>query len=324
MAGLTMVEAQLDEPSKATAGRARVELLERLKGAGYQFVAPSVATHRRVLRRDGQTTARDLRDVFGWSLPFSRTLLEPGLVDCMAAAGALRLRDGLLVSTLRAASLGQDIFLHSAFPANAPDAVFFGPDSYRFANFLVHELGDAPRGGVLLDIGCGSGVGGVVAARCMSPSQIILADLNPTALDLARANAAAADVAAWFVRGDGVANISEPLDVVVANPPFIAGDGGRTYRDGGDLHGAQVSLDWTLAATGKLAPSGLMLLYTGSAIVAGEDLFRAALFAALPAERFRIDYHELDPDIFGGQLSAPAYRDVERIAAVGVRIERIG
>lgn len=324
MAGLTMAEAQVDEAFSATAGRARIELLERLRGAGYQFVAPSVATHRRVLRRDGQTTARDLRDVFGWSLPFSRSLLEPGLIDCLAVAGALRLRDGLLVSTLRAASLGQDIFLHSAFPANAPDAVFFGPDSYRFANFLVHELAKAQRGGVLLDIGCGSGVGGVVAAHLMTPSQVILADLNPTALDLARANAAAADVAARFVRGDGVASIDEVLDVVVANPPFIAGDGGRIYRDGGDLLGAQVSLDWALAAAGKLAPSGLMLLYTGSAIVAGEDLFRAALFAALPGERFSIDYHELDPDIFGGQLSSPAYRDVERIAAVGVRIERIG
>jgi hypothetical protein len=60
-----------------------------------------------------------------------------------------------------------------------------------------------------------------------------------------------------------------------------------------------------------------MLLYTGSAIVAGRDGFRAALERSAAALGCTLRYAELDPDIFGELLEEPAYRDVERIAAVG-------
>lgn len=302
---------------------ARLDLLDRLKHAHYRFVTSSVATHRRILRREEKAVGGDLRDVFGWSLPFPQHLFEPGLIDCMERAGVLTPSGGLLRSTIRAATLGQDIFLHSAFPSDEPDAVFFGPDSYRFANFLTEELRDAPGGGVLVDIGAGSGVGGVVAAHLARPNQVILTDVNPKALDLAGTNAASAGVHARLVLCDGLAEVGEGLDLVVANPPFIAGEGGRTYRDGGDLHGMRVSLDWAVCAARKLAPGGRLLLYTGSAIIAGEDPFRMAIEAELAGRGFKMSYREIDPDIFGGQLSAPAYRDAERIAAVGLRIERI-
>ncbi len=121
---------------------------------------------------------------------------------------------------------------------------------------------------------------------------------------------------------DGMEGVEGPADLVVANPPFIAGDGERTYRDGGDMHGARLSLQWTLAGARILAPSGRMVLYTGSAIVDGRDPLREALEVQLDMERFNLDYAELDPDIFGGQLASKAYGDVERIAAVGAVVTR--
>ena len=303
---------------------ALVDLIARLKRAQYQFVTPSLATHRRVLKREGPRLARDLRDVFGWSLPFEADLLGPGWMETLAAAGVVQ-HDGkgVLRSALRASSLDADIFLHSAFPAAAADAVFFGPDSYRFASFLKAELADAPGGGLLVDLGAGAGVGGVVAARSARPAQVVLTDINPRALELCRVNAAGTWLDVRLVLGDGLQAAPDNLQLVVANPPFIAGRGGRTYRDGGDLHGARVSLEWSLAAAAKLARGGRLLLYTGSAIIGGEDRFAAALKSSLAGEGFRLTYRELDPDIFGAQLSAPAYQDVERIAAVGVRIDRI-
>lgn len=323
--------ANLDAASRSivfsTLGRteALVDLLARLKRAQYQFVTPSLATHRRVLKREGPRLARDLRDVFGWSLPFEADLLGPGWMETLAAAGLVQHVDGkgVLRSALRASSLDADIFLHSAFPAAAADAVFFGPDSYRFASFLKAELADAPGGGLLVDLGAGAGVGGLVAARSARPGQVVLTDINPRALELCRVNAAGAGLDVRLVLGDGLQAAPDNLQLVVANPPFIAGRGGRTYRDGGDLHGARVSLEWSLAAAAKLARGGRLLLYTGSAIIGGEDRFAAALRSSLAGEGFRLTYRELDPDIFGAQLSAPAYQDVERIAAVGVRIDRI-
>lgn len=304
--------------------RALGALLNLLRQADYHFVTPSPATHRRVLRRDAKPVAQTLRDVFGWSLPFQPDLLSNALLDALWAADLLHHDDGLLRSRVRVSSLGAHLFLHSAFPTTAEDAVFFGPDTYRFANFLTAELAGSAPVGLLVDIGAGSGAGAVVAADLARPARTLLTDLNPLALRLARANAASAGQEVETVLGDGLGGVSGPIDLAIANPPFIAGENGRAYRDGGDLHGARISLDWTLAAAQRLAPDGRLLLYTGSAIVEGQDLFRQAVKAELADSGFEIAYRELDPDIFGGQLSDPAYADVERIAAVGLSVRRLG
>ncbi|MDP1617285.1 methyltransferase [Phenylobacterium sp.] len=304
--------------------RALGALLNLLRQADYHFVTPSPFTHRRVLQRQAQPVAQNLRDVFGWSLPFRPDLLSNGLMDALWAAELIDQDEGLLRSRVRISSLGAHLFLHSAFPTTAEDAVFFGPDTYRFANFLTAELAGASPIDLLVDIGAGSGAGAVVAAALAQPKRTVLTDLNLQALRLARANAAHAGMAPETILGDGLESVGEPIDLAIANPPFIAGDNGHTYRDGGDLHGAQLSLDWTLAAAQRLAPRGRLLLYTGSAIVEGQDLFHQAITANLSDSDFEIAYRELDPDIFGDQLSDPAYADVERIAAVGLSVRRRG
>ena len=76
--------------------RALLDLLGLLKAEGYHFVTPTPATHARVLARPGKDRARDLRDVFGWSLPFEPDLLRHppirkrcarGLVDAGTGPG---------------------------------------------------------------------------------------------------------------------------------------------------------------------------------------------------------------------------------------------
>ena len=44
-------------------------------------------------------------------------------------------------------------------------------------------------------------------------------------------NLAAAGVCAEFKLTDGLAGVDGPVDLMVANPPYIAGDGGRTHPD---------------------------------------------------------------------------------------------
>jgi hypothetical protein len=101
---------------------------------------------------------------------------------------------------------------------------------------------------------------------------------------------------------------------------MIEEDGARAYRDGGDMHGAGLALDWALTAARRLSPGGQMLLYTGAAIVDGRDALRKALELELPALGCGLDYVELDPDVFGEELERPAYQDVERIAVVAATI----
>ena len=211
---------------------ALVALLHALKAREYRFITPTNDTHRLVSWRLLQGSRHTLRDIFGWTRPFRDGDLEPEILALMREAGILIQKGKRLSSALRVSSLGDDLFLHSAYPPKAKDAVFFGPDSYRFADFIRAELGHANR---VVDIGAGSGVGGIVAARVCPQAAVVLADINPEALRLARINAAAAVVSAEVLESDGLAKVTGPIDVAIANPPYLLGSGGRAYRDGGDL-----------------------------------------------------------------------------------------
>ena len=295
-------------------------LLEELAATGYRFTPPTPETHRRVIAR--RSEAENARDVFGWSLPFGDGLLQPALFDALDASGMLA-RDGdKLRSAVRVASVGDALFLHSAFPTDAADSVFFGPDTYRFIAFLDRELQRLPSARGLVDIGTGSGAGAILAARHAPGAVPMLTDINPLALRFARINARHNGVEVNAMEGSGIDPIDGPIHLAISNPPFISDAAGRAYRDGGGMHGAALSLDWATATAARLAPGGTLLLYTASAIVSGRDAFREALADRVADNVCSLRYSEIDPDIFGEQLDEPGYEEVERIAAVGVVITR--
>jgi len=314
----------MEAPALTTAAdSALLDLLERLEAAGYDFVTPTPATQARVLARRRPAGPLDLRDILGWSRPFARADAPAWLPDVLQAGGALVHEAAGLKSAIRVSRLQGDLLIHSAYPTDAKDAVFLGPDSYRFADFVTRELA-ATETGTILDLGGGCGAGALAAAAAAPGARLLLTDVNALALRYARINAAHAGVALLTLETDGLEGVEGPLSTVIANPPYMA-DSRQTYRDGGEMHGGGLSVRWAKAALDRLAPGGRLLLYTGSAIVeGGRDEVRAAL-AALAAERgagFR--YAELDPDVFGEELEKPAYADVERIAAVGCVITAQG
>ena len=303
------------------ASEALCELGRLLAREGYRFVTPTPETHARVIAR--RSEARDLRDVFGWSLPFRADLLPPAWLALLREAGVLHEQAALLRAEVRFSTLGERLWVHSAYPTLQADAVFFGPDSYRFCDFIEAEL--SRRGAPVhrvLDLGCGSGVGGLIAARASAAEALCLADINPRALALAEVNAALATSppAVQFAHSDLFSNISGTFDLIVSNPPYMRDEGARVYRDGGGDHGEALSVRIVREALPRLAPGGVLLLYTGAAIVAGQDVFFSAVRPLLAAHAHR--YRELDPDVFGEQLALPGYREVERIAAVGLVVER--
>lgn len=292
-------------------------LLAALRDRHYTFITPTPATHARVLANRAAQHAENLRDVFGWSLPFSADALDPELRLLLSDTEILEEHGAALRSGVRVSSLDGDLFAHSAYPTSASDAVFFGPDSYRFARFLQQELPLVPPRSRLVDIGAGSGVGAIVAMR-ITQAPAVLTDINPLALNFAAANwaHAATNVEADFIACDALSGVEGPIDCIIANPPYIADPAHRAYRDGGDMQGSAVSLAWAREAAQRLERGGAFLLYTGSAIVGGEDKLKAALYEAL--DGFDINYREIDPDVFGEELEREDYAGVERIAVVGL------
>lgn len=306
-------------PELTPSDSALLRLLQALEARAYDFVTPTPATHARVVAR--RIEAQTLRDALGWSLPFERGAIDPEIVGLLDQAGMLQPAGGALKSRLRVSCLHERLFLHTSYPTDEDDAVFFGPDSYRFADLLEHELAGTPAGRIV-EIGAGSGVGGIVAASASEAPELILADINPLALRLARINAAHAGLAPTLAETSGLDGVEGEFDVIVANPPYIAGDDSQTYRDGGGLHGAEMSMEWATAAASRLAPNGRFVLYTGSAIVEGRDLVQEALTALAARAHLELRYREIDPDVFGEELDREAYARVERIAVVGAVLTR--
>jgi len=292
------------------------ELLGILRRSGYRFITPTPRTHAIVLAREPDRDAGSIHDVLGWSRPFLPGAIDGAVEDLLTRANVIETAGDRKRATVRVSSLNDALLLHSAFPTTASDSVFFGPDSYRFARFLTECLAGVSAKAII-DIGCGTGVGGIVAAKSQPSATIALTDINAAALQLAGVNAAAAGVKASLHLGDVLADTAHPFDLAISNPPYIMDPQGRVYRDGGDAHGAELSLRITRIVLERLSPHGRFILYTGSAIVGGTDhLFELSQQAASDAG-CSLEYHEIDPDVFGEELAQLAYAKVDRIAAVG-------
>lgn len=299
-------------------------LVETLRVADYHFITPTPASHARVNARPGNAWARDLQGIFGWSRPFSGDLLPKALIEALVAAELLTAVPGGWLSRVRVSSLGDQLFVHSAYPTEEADAVFFGPDTYRYANALEaqlrHDTGAIRRA---VDIGSGAGPGAILVALARPDAEVLAVDINERALALTRVNAelAGADnLQACY--SNLLKDVDGDFDFILSNPPYLVDPGERAYRHGGGPLGAGLSLAILDTALQRLAPGGTLLLYTGVAMVEGHDPFLEEVRTRLAGREVAWRYRELDPDVFGEELEAGVYAHTDRIAAVMLTVTR--
>jgi release factor glutamine methyltransferase len=306
------------------ARHALLHLGRHLKERGYRFVTVTPETHRRVNER-ATLSASDggWRDAFGWNRPFAPNLLPDGLLSALLDADLLFGDGPWLRARVRFSSLGDKLYAHSAYPTLEKDAVFFGPDTYRFCAFVKRSVARVESESksecqCVVDVGCGSGAGGLsLAGRARD---IILSDISARALAFAEVNAELAGVRVTLRQSDVLQDIERSPDLVIANPPYLRDPLARSYRDGGGQYGEALAVRITKEALLRLSPRGRLLLYSGSAIVGGRDTLLAALEPTLAAAPATFTYEELDPDVFGEELELPHYAGVDRLAAVGLEL----
>lgn len=309
------------------AGRdlALVQLGRRLQADGYRFITVTPLSHQRNNARPANRIAQTLRDVFGWSRPFDADLLPQAELDTLIDSGVIRAHAGMWASEVRWSSLQDLLFVHSAFPTVGHDAVFFGPDTYRFAHAIEQHLSRSTHPiKSAVDIGCGSGVGAIIIAKARRDTQVLALDINPTALRFTAINAALAEVgnvSAWH--SDILSGVSGEFDLIVANPPYMQDSLQRAYRHGGERMGSELSVRIAGQAIERLAVGGSLVLYTGAPCVEGIDLFLAHALPLIDQTRFSWTYAEVDPDVFGEELDTETYANAERIAAVVLTVTRI-
>jgi 16S rRNA (guanine1207-N2)-methyltransferase len=95
------------------------------------------------------------------------------------------------------------------------------------ATALLLEVMDVPAGSAVLDLGCGAGALGLMAAHRHGASRVLLLDADAEAVDAVHRTLARHALPACEARVSDVAAAArdETFDVVVTNPPFHLGKG---------------------------------------------------------------------------------------------------
>ena len=248
------------------------------------------------------------------------------MIALLEQAEELSIHENQLRSKVRFSSLGEQLFVHSGFPTDAPDTVFFGPDTYRFARALRQSVADirVTASFTIIDIGCGSGAGGLHAAALLSTrghADVILSDINPKALRYSRINARLNQIGkVQTVLSDVFDQINEGGDLIISNPPYLVDRSARLYRHGGGELGFDLSVRIVEDGIDRLDPGDRLFLYTGTPVMEGIDKFLEAVRPLLEARNCNYSYDEIDPDVFGEELDSAPYDRADRIAVVALTI----
>ena len=156
-----------------------------------------------------------------------------------------------------------------------------------------------------------------------SALELTLSDISKAAQPFAEASLALASLPnARFIESDLLYSLEGQFDLIIANPPYLNDATLRKYRHGGGRWGGGLSERIVDEGLERLTSRGRLVLYTGTAISQGTDYLRKALQTRLNSSGCEWSYEEIDPDVFGEEITTPAYSEVERIAVVGLVVHK--
>lgn len=157
--------------------------------------------------------------------------------------------------------------------------VVVAADQAAFGAIGVNGHGRASAAPALIvaDVGTGSGAVSLAVAANTRAANLVAVDISPDALAVARANAARLrlDDRIRFIQGDLLEPLDQPVDVVVANLPYVAPDEWDELAPdivhhepslalAGGAEGLDVIRRLLAQAPGRLRPGGVLLLEIGA------------------------------------------------------------
>ncbi|GJM41740.1 MAG: release factor glutamine methyltransferase [Ardenticatenaceae bacterium] len=126
-----------------------------------------------------------------------------------------------------------------------------------------------------VDVGTGSGCIAIALARHLPQLQVTAVDISPTALTIAQQNAQQlAPNRIHFQESDLLQAVTDPVDLIVANLPYVTSGEWQVLADGVKLHEPSLALDGgedgldlirrlLIQATTRLRPKGALFLEIG-------------------------------------------------------------
>ena len=143
---------------------------------------------------------------------------------------------------------GVDLVLQTNEEVFSPTAVDKG--TRAMLSFVEFKEGDK-----VLDLGCGCGVVGILAAKQIGANNVVMCDVSENAVQLSKQNAAVNGVDGVTIRrSDGLKEISETgFTLILSNPPYhtdfavakgFIEDGFKKLAIGGKMVMVTKRLDW--------------------------------------------------------------------------------
>lgn len=152
-----------------TKKQALLDLLKHLKANAYQFISVTPETHSRVLRH--AAVGETLADIFGWNRWFYAADLKAPLFELLKYHDLLEQQEQLFRCKFRVSSLNDEIFIHSSYPTTSQNAVFLGPDTYRFNLHLDCFLKQQQFSvSSILEVGSGTGATAILTTKNLTLS----------------------------------------------------------------------------------------------------------------------------------------------------------
>ena len=104
------------------------------------------------------------------------------------------------------------------------DATLFSPRSIDKGTLIMLSVVNFSVKDKVLDLGCGYGVVGILAAKLIGPERVVMCDILPQAVECARKNAALNEVAEVSIKvSNGYDNIPDnDFTIILSNPPYHA------------------------------------------------------------------------------------------------------
>ncbi len=143
-------------------------------------------------------------------------------------------------------------------------------DSFLAADMIREEL-DSMEGGVeVLEIGCGSGILGLVAASNANVKRVVFADINDDALELCkeniRRNSDRISAECEVVKSDLFSNVEGMFDMIIFNAPYLPDGDDMKLSEAwyGGEKGIEVSEKFIDSATDFLKAYGKIILVVSS------------------------------------------------------------
>ncbi len=131
-------------------------------------------------------------------------------------AGNLKREDRIIMAEFTVIIKNQEL----KFKTNK---MVFSPEALDLGTAAMLSVAEFFPGDKVLDLGCGYGSVGILAAKFIDPSQVVLCDISEDAVQLARANAAqnGGMEVMRILKSDGFSNIPDKdFTKIFSNPPY--------------------------------------------------------------------------------------------------------